>query len=71
MRLVSGVLAVVAIYLLCALVLWLLSLIGPISAGVAGEVQQGGATVWFRAAGTLAAFILLAVIALYAVKHLP
>lgn len=65
MKKVAGPLvAVVVIYLVSVLVLWLLSFIGPVSATIEGIVERGGGTIWFAAAGVVAAFLLIAALGL-------
>ena len=61
---------VVTLYLLSVLVLFLLSLIGPIAATVNGFIQQGGNSILFAAGGVLAAFLLIAFLALAAFYYL-
>jgi len=63
-----GALALVAaVYLLAYLVLWLLSLLGPVRATFEGGIERHGMNARATAAGLVAAFVLLAVIALVAV----
>ena len=62
--------AVVMLYLVSVGVLYLLSLIGPISATINGVIQHGGNSIWFAAGGVVAAFLLIAALALFAFYQL-
>ena len=59
-------LSIVVIYLASALVLWLLTFIGPVDAAVEGFITRAGGNVWFAAGGVLGAFVLIAGIGLLA-----
>jgi hypothetical protein len=63
-QLFGGLFALVGVYLVSVLVIWLLSLIGPISATVEGVIERGGGTIWFAAAGLAALFIIISGIGL-------
>jgi hypothetical protein len=58
---------VVTIFLVGLLVLRVLSTLGPIQAGVNGSIEKSDATVWFTAAGVVAAYVIVVVIGLVAV----
>lgn len=61
---------VVVTYLLTVLVLWLLSLLGPVAARMEGTVAHARSHVWFPATGTVAAFVLIAALGIAATKWL-
>ncbi len=52
------------------LVLWLLSIVEPITAAVVGVIEKNGSNIWFSAGGLLVAFILIAALGLPAVSFL-
>jgi hypothetical protein len=66
----EALLVVVAVYLLTVLIIWLLNLIAPMNGSVEGTVQKSGFVVWFAAAGATGAFMLLAGLAILAVRWL-
>jgi len=59
-------LSIVVIYLASALVLWLLTFIGPVDAAVEGFISRAGGSVWFAAGGVLGAFCMIAGLGLLA-----
>jgi hypothetical protein len=67
-KVIQVALAVAIIYLVSVLVLWLLTLIGPVDAAVEGFVEHTGGNVWFAAGGLLGAFVLMAGLGLLALR---
>lgn len=63
-KLFGAAFVVAIVYLVSVLVIWLLSLIGPISATVQGVLNKGGSTIWFAAAGLAGLFIIISAVAL-------
>ena len=62
-KFLGPLITVVVVYLLSVGIIWLLSLIGPVSATLEGTIHAGAATIWFAAVGLLAAFFLIAALA--------
>jgi site-specific recombinase XerD len=69
-ELITGLIVVAIVYFITVVVLFALSSMGPVTAGMNGRVRKGSLTVRFAGIGIVAAFLLIAILGIVAVYFL-